>query len=139
MMAKKRFFLRNRIFSVENIIFALKFKRDEARKNHSIVPVGIAVAVWLLCLFEVLKGDASGRASDGADGKTVGTAIRPGKVSPLQAPVQENQADDEAGQASCRAYASASQVESLLLTTLKFGKSVFGVAPNPSTKAEIGL
>ena len=107
MMAKKRFFSRNRIFSAENIIFALKFKRNEARENHSIMPVGIAVAVWLLCLFEVVEGDASGRASDGADGKAVGTAIRPGKVCPLQAPVQENQADDEAGQASCRAYASS--------------------------------
>ena len=119
MMAKKRFFLRNRIFSVENIIFALKFKRNEARKNHNIMPVGVAVAVWLMCFFEIVEGDASGRASDGADGKAVGAAIRPGKVGPLQASVQENQANDEAGQAPCRAYASSTQVKSLLLMAKK--------------------
>ena len=94
MTTKERFFWQNRIVFMENIIFAIKFQYHEKREIRDIVSVGFAAVVRLVCLVGV-ECDAQGRASDGASGEECRQAIRQGQVVPLQASVEENQADDE--------------------------------------------
>lgn len=77
--------------------------------------VGAGSIVRFLCLVEVVTSHAEGRATDGADGEEIEAAIRTGQDGALQASGEEDQADDPEGQAPCRADASPSEDQSVLL------------------------
>lgn len=94
-----------------------KSRHEEIHPTHCLLVV-IVAALQRLCLLEVAC-DTQGRASDGASGEGRRQAIRQGQDRPLQASGEENQADDQAGQAPCRAYASPSSQQSLLLTLVE--------------------
>ena len=91
-----------------------KSRHEEIHPTHCL-PDGIAAALQRLRLLEIAC-HTKGRASDGASGEERRQAIRQGQDRPLQAPGEEDQADDQEGQAPCRAYAPPPAHQSLLLT-----------------------
>jgi hypothetical protein len=93
MLQRNAVFSKNVFHFGKNLIFALKISHHEETYPTDFLLASAASALERVRIFKV-EGHTQGRARDGEAGARSFEAIRPGQDCPLQASVQEDQADD---------------------------------------------